>query len=46
MYQSIVDTGNGYNIKITVSDGSPNVRIKLDYTGMVSFLLGSTVGSC
>jgi hypothetical protein len=37
IYQSIVDTGNGYNIKITVSDGSPNVRITLDYTGMVSF---------
>jgi hypothetical protein len=37
MYQSIVDTGIGYYIKITVSDGSSNVRITLDYTGMVSF---------
>ncbi|TVU16226.1 hypothetical protein EJB05_39778 [Eragrostis curvula] len=37
MYQSIVDTGNGYYIKLTVSDGSPNVRLTLDYTGRVSF---------
>ncbi|KAK3143625.1 hypothetical protein QOZ80_4AG0302730 [Eleusine coracana subsp. coracana] len=37
MYQSTVDTGNGYYMKMTVSDGSPNVRLTLDYTGMVSF---------
>ncbi|KAK3141416.1 hypothetical protein QOZ80_4BG0333620 [Eleusine coracana subsp. coracana] len=36
MYQSTVDTGNGYYMKMTV-DGSPNVRLTLDYTGMVSF---------
>ncbi|XP_062185325.1 putative G-type lectin S-receptor-like serine/threonine-protein kinase At1g61610 isoform X2 [Phragmites australis] len=37
MYQTIVDTGDGYYIKLTVSDGSPSIRLTLDYTGMVSF---------
>ncbi|KAL6844532.1 hypothetical protein ACP4OV_026205 [Aristida adscensionis] len=37
MYISIADTGDGYYFKLTVSDGSPNTRLTLDYTGMVTF---------
>lgn len=45
MFQSIVDTGNGYYMKMTVADGSPNVRMTLDYTGMVSFRSWNTTTS-
>ncbi|KAL6651970.1 hypothetical protein ACP70R_010895 [Stipagrostis hirtigluma subsp. patula] len=37
MYESIVNTGDGYYFKLTVSDGSPNTRLTLDYTGMLTF---------
>jgi hypothetical protein len=37
MYQTIVDTGNGYYLQLTVPDGSPSIRLTLDYTGMFTF---------
>ncbi|RCV35574.1 hypothetical protein SETIT_7G250900v2 [Setaria italica] len=37
MFQTIEYTGDGYYIKVTVSDGSPSIRITLDYTGMLTF---------
>lgn len=37
MFQTIVDTGDGYYMKMTVSDDSPSIRLTLDYTGMVTF---------
>lgn len=37
MPQTIADIGDGYYIKVTVSDGSPSIRMTLDYTGMLTF---------
>jgi hypothetical protein len=37
MYQTVVDTGDGYYMQMTVPDGSPSIRLTLDYTGMSTF---------
>jgi hypothetical protein len=37
VYETIVDTGDGYYMKLTVSEGSPSIRLTLDYTGMLTF---------
>ncbi|KAF0891189.1 hypothetical protein E2562_006547, partial [Oryza meyeriana var. granulata] len=38
LYQTIDgDTADGYYFKLTVPDGSPPMRMTLDYTGMLSF---------
>lgn len=37
MYQTIVDTGDGYYMQLNVSDGSPSICLTLDYTGMFTF---------
>jgi len=34
--QTIVNTGDGYYFTLTVSVGSPSVRLTLDYTGMLN----------
>ncbi|KQJ84800.1 hypothetical protein BRADI_5g22930v3 [Brachypodium distachyon] len=38
MTQTIVDRGGEFYMTFTVSDGSPSMRMMLDYTGMFKFL--------
>ena len=37
VYETIVDKGDGYYIKLTVSDGSPSICVTLDYTGLFTY---------